>query len=638
VIVNDLDLGGRPAQIHPRVGQAIGTARIVGNRTVAWADGGQLHGLDVAFSITAWQAMGGQSAYSLGANRLLRRQLKELVLNPFLQPCYIQWAQTSEGNPSYTSRADADDGWYLVSNLDWDAESYNGAGSIDAAMTVAQVAPSLPSSLAVWWSGAALARTFSAGTQPLIALPVGSGGNNGPLRPGAEGNVPIWILPLPAILDPVPFQRPGTIGGLYTGGCRVLDSVSGANTVPLSGTFLNSNWVEVKGVQHDFMGDVIVTNGLLLLRFVQGTQHSPAVYFWNTSLATPAWQLYGDVFYVDTGFGGGNVREINLDQVGLQEARIRLLVQTTSSPSQFAQLSWRMVAGGYHVYCELKPLTQTVVTALPIYFSLSNNQKMVYSDAGAVDAVVSPSTGVAPATTSGFGAFFGTTLNDPLGGYLYKDTPTNQPFVTASANQIGLGDNVAQNATKRFGIFVVPVQRLDAAWAEAEGGTLGTGWSSVPDAAASGGNAAKCASGTVAGNADRWGTLANFLVAGGVNQFWIVDAWVWARVTSATGVLSEMQIGVWDDTAGSYVASTTYRPVDFATTYTPKKVAVNVGSTWTAGHNYQLRAVTVATIGTDWFFDKGFLGVKSGGPVGWGGPVDIDGQFAFDRYTEWVMG
>src|SRR5215472_8262775 len=93
--------------------------------------------LDVSFHITAWQGLGGQSAGSLEACRLLRQQILELFDND--DPFLMQPAATAQ--PNLPSRADANDGWYTVDAFSFDPETWNFQGDIEAQMTVTKVAP-----------------------------------------------------------------------------------------------------------------------------------------------------------------------------------------------------------------------------------------------------------------------------------------------------------------------------------------------------------------------------------------------------------------------------------------------------------------------------------------------------------------
>src|SRR5258708_35136171 len=108
----------------------------------------------------------------------------------------------------------------------------------------------------------------------------------------------------------------------------------------------------------------------------------------------------------------------------------------------------------------------------------------------------------------GFGGMMGVNANQPITGWLYQNPPAFQPDIGASQLEVGMGDSnaIALNAFRRFGFFALPFVTPGNLQAEAESGALGTGWTSVADAAASAGNTAKVASGTVTGHADLFGT------------------------------------------------------------------------------------------------------------------------------------
>ena len=202
-ILGDLDLGGRPIVLQPHD-----------------------DGLDASFWISARLGLGGQQALSLGALRLLRNQLREMATNS-RWPVYCQWTATADPGAMYPSRADPLDGWYSLHGFEPDFESYNGAGSIQAKLSAAPVAPTSPSSLAAFYAGGAMSSSYSATATPLVSFPIGSTlqAPTASTRTGGEGAIPISV---PAVggVNPVPFVRPGTIAGLYTGGIRVYDTIN----------------------------------------------------------------------------------------------------------------------------------------------------------------------------------------------------------------------------------------------------------------------------------------------------------------------------------------------------------------------------------------------------------------------------
>lgn len=634
MIIGDLDLGGRPAHLNPRAGMVLGNAHVLGSRTIAWAEGGDLSKLDVSFWISAWQPRGGQPANSVQANRYLRMQLKQLALSPDLQPVYIQWAASAD--PTFPSRTDPDDGWYFIDSLTWDPETYNQAGAIEARLTVTQVAPTAPSSLAAWYSGAALGSTYSQAATPLIAYPIGSTQQPAAAlsRTGAEGAIPCSILPLSGGANPAPFVRPATIAGLYSGQCRVYDTLStGTYPVPISGGFVNGNWLEIKGAQHDINGDLVVTNGLLLLLYQVGQVGVPLVYFWNTSLASPAWQQAGIIQYLDNVPNGATLREINVEKVAAEEVRIRARMST--SAGNWAEFRQKLQRGCQHVYCEFSPLTQANTFGGFMQWITAQNQKILWADTGVVDAVVQLSTGLPAGSLGGWCGAFGQTANGPILGFLYQNPPSgSQGASTGSPNFLYPGDSSgpAQGSFRLYGFFVVPFVNAPNLQAEAEGGALGTGWTSVADATASAGNAAKVASGTVNGNADVFGV--SWVPPAG--QY---DVWFRVKVTATAGAVPEMRIGPWDATSAAFVTSRDLQASQASTSYVWLRGNITGPITPTAGHNMQFRAVTVNTLGTDWFVDEAVLVPRQSATLGLGNfPGDVFSQFAFDRIVSWARG
>jgi hypothetical protein len=208
-------------------------------------------------------------------------------------------------------------------------------------------------------------------------------------------------------------------------------------------------------------------------------------------------------------------------------------------------------------------------------------------------------------------------------GFLYQNQPAlAQPFV--GSNFVILGDGPASGATKYYGFFAIPFVTTQNLQAQAESGTLGTGWTNAVDVNADGGHAAKAASGTVAGNADLFGTAWQ----PPAGQY---DTWYRFGVISNAGAVAEMTLGLWDATAGAFVAggSTTYRANQATTSYSWLKVNGTSPLSLPAGHNVQFRAVTAATLGTDWFIDEAIL-VPVTLSAGVAGPVDLFQQFLGD--------
>jgi hypothetical protein len=458
MIVGDIDFGGRPVHVTPNTGQMIGSSPILGSRTIVWPEGGVAPVIALNFWIQAWQALGGQAANSLGANRYLRQQLKELSLNPDYQPFYVQVRGTAQANPLVPSAVDQDDGWYILDgqsgSLTWDPESYNQAGAIEATMTLTRVAPATPSSLSLWYSGAAMASNYSATAVPLVAFPLGSTAvpATSGSRTGGEGAIPISTSPVP---NPVPFVRPATIASLYDGGLRVLDTINtGSNPVPVaSGVFLNANWAQVYGGTHDFVGDCVVTNGLVLLLFQTGQTNLCSVYLWNTSLGTPTWQLMGTLEYQDNAANAGTLREINLDRVGMEEVRVRLVASTSSG--NYALFKLKLQRGRYDVYAEFWPLTESPTNQLAMLLRAQTAYVTAFTES--TTQTTFPNN-LATTSTSGYGAAQGSASGSPILGWLFQNIPTTAQGRPSTSSILGYGDSVGPTVGnfKLYGFFVVP--------------------------------------------------------------------------------------------------------------------------------------------------------------------------------------
>lgn len=702
MIINDVDPGGIHPFPKPVVGQTLGSALIEGSRTIIWPRGAIVEKQTVTFYATAWQGIGGQPAGSFLALRYLLRQLEELAQNPDLQPCFIQWAATAQsGQYNVTT---PHDGWYVIEDLEPDYENFIVGGTVKVSMTVDRVAAASPASLATWYAGGALSSTYSGAATALIGFPLGSTAQapTALSRTGAEGAIPLSASPVP---NPVPFVRPGTIAGLFQGGVRVFDTINtGSNPVSTSGGIFNANWVQVYGTAHDFVGDCIITNGLLLLLFQVGA--GITVYVWNTSLSPPAWQSAGGFHYNDGAFNDGTVREINLDRVGLEVSRARVVLGT--SAGNYALLRWKLQRGQYGALVEFWPLTQANSTGYGLRWALAAG-KIGYNESAVADIAVTANASLATTSALGFAAAFATAANGPIVGWLYENAPSSaQGLGGAASTDWAFGDasGPAVAGFRLYGIFAIPfgsngasVEKLQA---EAESGALGTGWSSVADAAASNGNAAKAASGTTAGNADLFGT--SWVPPPG--QYGIGFR---AKVTSAASTTPIMRFGWWDVTAGAFVplGASFYAPSQWATTYgwllanwrqvtdgvlngtttvtsataifsaaddTGKAISgagipagttiASVTNTTTiilsqaatssasgvtlsiggpvaapAGHNVQFRVVPTAALPTDFVIDEAAALPIRSATLGVGSfPGDVWSQFLFDKVAAWARG
>lgn len=642
MILNDLDLGSSSnAWPKPSAGQNVGYQPVEGGMPGVWARGGTPFKLPFTFLAKAWQGLGGNAAMSLGSARILAKQLEELGRNKDLQPCFIQPWMTADPAATYAGMflgSSYHDGWYICDNISADyGTGMIVTGLVRVTMNITWVAPGPPYPHGMRYDGGALPSTYLGAAVPLLAYPLGSI-NQPPTaiaRVGAEGSTPLSLSPSSAAANgSLPFG-PGNLTQLFQGCCRVFDTMSLAgNPVPTTGAFVHASWVEVKGVDHVFVGDCIITNGLHLYRIQGGSVALPMCYIWSTGQATPGWFNFANPSSLDSGMANYTIRSYALLRVGWEE--VRLLAKCTTGGGNWIDLQIRLQRGMYFGRVDITPRTQANASVYFYNIIAASTLKIAYNEAGATDWVVGQAS--LPATANyGYAAAFLNSAGQPfLVGLLYQNPSAFQPRGDAGTNDLLTGDNTgpALNQTRSYGVFAAPYG-VNASYspanlqAEAESGALGTGWTSQ---AGAGGNSnaleAKCASGTLTGNADLWGT--SFIPPPGV-----YDLWVRMKVTSIASAVAQMQIGLWDTTGSAFVASTTYAPSQLAVGYAWYRVAASV--TPTAAHNMQIRAVTTGTLATDFFIDESALvpltiaGTNTG-------PQEIWQQFMHDRNVAMVRG
>lgn len=408
---------------------------------------------------------------------------------------------------------------------------------------------------------------------------------------------------------------------------------AGGTAVPTDGTFANGNWVETFFTDHDFTGRTVLTNGLLLSDLSIGTAYISRNYLWNTALAVAAWQSVFDLKYTDNAGNIGTLRNVTPVRIGGEESS--LMAMSSTSGGKIAVTRMRMQRGRYDGRVDFSPSVEASTSNLALAMTLPAVPKILYNSTKIADNILSETS---PAFTTDYGyaaAFIPSTTNSFIVGFLYANqSASTQPFSAGNSATIGLGDtaSLAAGARRAYGVFAIPYGVSGSystanLQAEAELGALGTGWTSQ---AGAGGNSnaleAKCASGTVATNADLFGTA--FVPAPGT-----YDVYFRVKVTSAAGAAAEMTLGLWNSTDSVFVSSTTYRANQVTTGYVWYKVAAAV--TPTATKSMRFRAVTALTLGTDWFIDEAVM-VPLTLTADNRGPQQIYQQWAYDRSTRMV--
>jgi hypothetical protein len=411
---------------------------------------------------------------------------------------------------------------------------------------------------------------------------------------------------------------------------------AGGTAVPTDGTFANANWAEVFFTDHDYTGRTILTNGLLLADLSVGTSYVARTYLWSTGLSTAAWQKCFDLEYEDNAGNIGTLNSITARRIGQEESSVRAISSTSGGKASDVLL--RLQRGRYEMRADFAPLVEASTTNLSLAMLMPATPKIIYNSDAVADVVLSETN---PAVQTDYGyacAFIASTTYPFIVGFLYQNQPGgSMPYNAGNVATIGLGDTTSlatgpPPAWRSYGVFAIPYG-VNGSYstanlqAEAESGTLGTGWTSQANASASGGNEAKCASGTATTNADLWGTA--FVPDPGT-----YDLWMRIKVTSAASATVQMQLGLWNSTDSTFVNSTTYAPNQFTTSYAWYKICSAVTPTATKSMRY--RAVVAANpTNTDWFIDEAVL-VPLTLTTDNRGPQQLYQQFAYDRGARMV--
>lgn len=616
--INDVQLGANQPIRKPQFAQTLGDAFIEGVGPVVFSRGASFADMPIRVFVKSPIAIAGNAALSQAANEALVRWLEELGRNGDVQPVYVRWSD---------SRALPQDGWWYLSDVRPDY-TFSSAGAIPVDMTFRQRGQA-GSPVSTSWGGGALKSVYTAVPVNLLSLPQNASGIITGVRTGAEGSYPyVTNPPGPGSVGYLPSS---TIDDSFKAACSAYDALLGLSTnpVPVAGLAVNANWLEARGTDHYYTGDVVLTNGLLMLTVAL----NGSVQLWGWNANTAVWTLGGTIQTFDNPGNQGTPIAARITKVSDEEVGVDV---TFIGTLQTSIMSFRLQRGQRMVRVGFSPRTYSNTAQWSVRFVpavggnlIAWNETAIWDQQFAGNAL--PATGVYPygaAMRPGQGSwpFIVTFLYQ---GRVTAEKPTWQPASAGTAIDLGDTSGPLQFQTRFYAIGLTPFQTPNGTLnlqAEAESGALGTGWSSIADGAASAGNTAKCASGTASGNADLFGTA--FSPPGG----WYSLA-VRARVTSAVGAVNEMTFGWWDVTSGSFMAQGPFKANQLLTTYT----WVLVGPFFTASFDSQrFRAVSAATLGTDWFIDQAVLiPLTTFGTLDW--PQDLAQQFLFEKTTRYPV-
>lgn len=633
-IINNLDLGVHPTWAKPlqtftgpQAGVELGSDVVEGGQVVSYSRAGTMRKRTETIWIKPSNTIAEGTDQAATAALALYRQLYELFNNPRLHPVYIQWRS---GGGVIVS--DSEDGWYTPDSIKPDME-FIFTGIIPVQITVTYKFPGPPEKpVAMVYTGANIAVGYTGTAVSWTNMPLNAAYFPYDIpRFGGEGYLGVQYNQFLTNTPPFNFQASPTIADFFKGRSVAYDTIdTTANPVPSSAAgFLNPNWIQVMGTEHNFTGDCVLTNGLILF-LIQPNSNSATlitVYYWN--ITSNSWSTAGTIQGQGTDGTALKIRGITFRKISWEDVYIAMYSSTDSGYWSYQLI--RMIAGAYFARIAVRPKPVFQGNGSTLFFAHNSTPKISFSSQTAKDnSLVADQVGMPVHAVYGDSTVFRNNSDSPfLAGWLYADSTNLVAQGSVYSGGLALGDTTPGLASIRYyGFYVAPFPLTQNLQSEAESGTLGTGWTSTADALASAGLTAKCASGTLSGNRDIWGT--SWVPHPGT---W--DGWFRIRVTSAAGSAAEMTFGLWDDDAnagaGGFVVggSATFRANQISTSYI--WIRSNASPvTPPPGHRVRFRAVTAATLGTDWFFDEAVMvPVTSNFAVG--GPRDIWTQFAFDK-------
>lgn len=612
--LNDISLGQHNPIRSPSSGLVIGDAVIEGLGPVSFGRGGGPTDMSIKIWVKSDAVIAGFAIGSQAGNEALARWCEEMSRNVDLQSMLVRWS---------SARALPQDGWWLLTACQPDYQFTSG-GAIPIQMTFRQRAQ-LGAPLSTFWSGGNLTTVYTATPVNLVGLPQTATDAGTFVRTGAEGSYPVVLNPPGP--GPVNFLPGATLDDLFKAACSCYDVTGGlgANPVPVAGLAVNANWLEARGTDHYFTGDVVLTNGILLLTVTVGG----AVQLWCWNTVSGNWTLGGSIQTFDNTGIQGVPQSARLTRVSDEEVGVEVLYVGSVST---ALISFRLQRAQKLARVGFSPRSYANTTAGSIRFAPAVGGAMVvYNETVTYDQILGSGVLAPTAVYPYAAAFLASASWQMIVSLLYQariasEKPTQQPSVAASGFGIQLGDTTgpAQYQTRFYGIgltgFATAVLRGEAELA------ILANMTNVVDAAASNGRTAQAASGlAVTATSDQINT-DTILPAG---TYRVV---IRARVTSAASALTQMTFAVHNTDLGGAVLSANLAANAFAVGYTLVTLGTFTANGTQRYHTYAQFAYGGTALATDWFIDEILIlpitltGFKDG-------PQELAQQFLFERTT-----
>jgi hypothetical protein len=450
-------LDGGTAQVFQEfeTGQEIYQAFTEGVAAYAYPRGTRLRqwtvkGVFLSNDLSGYQtpSMGLFPRGSFRANKLRAKQFEEFVGNRENMACYIEWF--AGGN--IESEDQPDDGWYIITKFHTN-KTMAFFGIIEWEMEVVYVSPGNQRGHKLWWRGGALTSTFPYAGDWSLATPLDA---TTPLASivvhSFEGD--INLIPKPNLASS-PFAFNTTTPNLLKGGVHTFDTTIDStrpNATPPTTTLSHApTWVEAFGADHRFLGDIVVTNGVLMCVIPVTTQPQKLmdVYWWD-SIET-LWRKAGSLAWNDNTRTRGNLLSATLRKTGPEKAEVRMIAYTSTAE---AEVVFKLERGRRFGRVDLRPLTldntsEYALEWIPVSAGWHTFNSTLNSSAAASNLAVDIYFGFA-------GFYYADAAQEWSAGFLYQNPPsTHMPIWTTAG--IGFGDTGQKvDTVTSYGFFVTP--------------------------------------------------------------------------------------------------------------------------------------------------------------------------------------
>ena len=127
----------------------------------------------------------------------------------------------------------------------------------------------------------------------------------------------------------------------------------------------------------------------------------------------------------------------------------------STTAGNYSMFKHKLVAGGYHIYCEAWPLTESEISQTNLLWIAAAAYATGFTEV--TSSTTFPSN-LTTTTANGYSAAQGSAAGSPIFGFFYQNTPTTAQGRLVTATSFALGDTAgpAAGSFKLYGFFAVP--------------------------------------------------------------------------------------------------------------------------------------------------------------------------------------